>query len=78
MKITMRTLLWALVACLGFWHGLVFAQSSDNKQNLWACKNGWEACDRSKLTQSESAELTMAEHQRKALNCRWLGRLRPL
>jgi len=70
MKLSMRTLLWALVACLGFWHGSVFAQSSDNKQNLSACKSGWEACDRSKLTRSESAEVAVTDHARVVSNCR--------
>jgi len=60
MKITIRTLLWALIACLGLWQALVFAQSTDNKQNLLACKKGWEACDRSTLTQSGSAEVAVA------------------
>jgi hypothetical protein len=70
MKVTTRTLLWALVACLGLLHVLVFAQSSDNIQNLLACKKGWELCDRSKLTQSESAEAAVTDHARAVSNCR--------
>ncbi len=70
MKITIRTLLWALIACLGLWQALVFAQSTDNKQNLLACKKGWEACDRSTLTQSGSAEVAVADHARAVSNCR--------
>src|SRR4029077_6607906 len=70
MKVNNRRLLWALVACLGSWHALVFAQSPDNKQNLLACKNGWEACDRSKLTQSELAEVAVTDHVRTVSDCR--------
>src|SRR5437588_158498 len=49
---------------------LAFAQSSDFAQNLEACKNGRGACDRSKLTESESAGVALADHQRNIANCR--------
>src|SRR5437868_14622922 len=70
MKVIMRALLWALVGCLGLWHTVVFAQSSDDTQSLLACNRGWEACDRSKLTQSESVALTLTDHARNVSNCR--------
>jgi hypothetical protein len=70
MKVTMQTLLWALVACLSLWPILVFAQSSDVARDLEACKNGRATCDRSKLAQSESAEVAVTEHARAVSNCR--------
>ncbi len=48
-----------LSACFGFWPILLVAQSSDATQNLADCKNGWESCDRSKLSQSEFADVAM-------------------
>jgi hypothetical protein len=59
-----------LSACFGFWTILLVAQSSDATQNLADCKNGWESCDRSRLSQSEFADVARAEHHRDVSNCR--------
>jgi len=45
--------------CFSFWPILVFAQSSDLTQNLADCKNGWESCERSKLSESELADVAL-------------------
>jgi hypothetical protein len=70
MNFTLRKYRWAQVACLILWPILVCAQSSDLKQNLDDCKNGWETCDRSRLSQSESAAVALADHRRNVSNCR--------
>src|SRR5207253_8074504 len=70
MKVSLRKYLWAQIACLSLLPILAFAQSSDLAQNLEACKNGRGACDRSKLTESESAGVALADHQRNIANCR--------
>src|ERR1700747_2374047 len=61
---------WALVACLSLWPIALFAQSSYLEQNLTDCKNGRETCNRSKLSQSESADVALASHRRNVSNCR--------
>jgi hypothetical protein len=70
MRVTLRKCLWAQVACLSLWPVLALAQSSDLAQNLADCKNGRETCDRSKLNQSESADVALAGHGRNVSNCR--------
>src|SRR5437660_12390298 len=75
MRVSLRKYLWAQIACLSLLPILAFAQSSDFAQNLEACKNGRGACDRSKLTESESAGVALADHQRNIANCR--DRLEP-
>src|ERR1700751_6453265 len=70
MKVNLGKRVWALVSCLGLWPILVFAQSADLAQNLADCKNGREACDRSRLTQVQSAEVGSADKQRNISNCR--------
>ena len=61
MKASLRKYLWAPVACLSLWPVLAFAQSPDFSQNLEACKAGREACDRSKLSVPQSAEVALAD-----------------
>src|SRR6267142_3825473 len=61
---------WTLGACLSLLPIALFAQSSDLAQNLVDCKNGRETCDRSKLSQSESADVARANHARNVSNCR--------
>jgi hypothetical protein len=60
MKVNLRQRPWVQVACLSLWPILLFAQSSDLAQNLADCKNGREACDRSKLTPSQSDAVALA------------------
>jgi hypothetical protein len=70
MKVSLRKCLWVQVACLSLWPILLFAQSPDLAQNLADCKNGWETCDRSKLSPSESDAVALARHGRNVSNCR--------
>ena len=41
----------------------VRAQSPDQRQNLFACKNGWDSCVSSGLTQDEKNEVASAKHE---------------
>jgi len=63
MKINLSKYRWAQVACLSLLPILVCAQSSDLAQNLADCVNGWQSCDHSKLSVSESADVAVAEHR---------------
>ena len=60
MKTSLRRCLWAQVACLSLWPILAFAQSPDLAQNLEACKAGSEACDQSKLSAAQLADVALA------------------
>src|SRR5207244_5640914 len=68
--LSLRKCFWVQVACLSLWPILLCAQSSDLAQNLADCKNGREACDRSKLSSSESDAVAIARHGRNVSNCR--------
>lgn len=65
MKVALSRSLWACVACLSFWPVLLFAGTPDPAANLSACKKGWPACERSRLTLSEMTEVALAKHARK-------------
>src|SRR5208283_5090641 len=41
-----RVVCFSLITSLICFAGLMSAQSPDQEQNLFACKNGWEWCDR--------------------------------
>ena len=60
----------AEVACLSLLPILLFAQPSDPAQNLANCKNGRAGCDRSRLSQLESAQVALARHRRNVTDCR--------
>src|SRR5689334_1587447 len=62
--------LWAQAACLSLWPILAFAQSPNLAQNLADCNAGRESCDRSRLSQSESADAALAAHARNVTKCR--------
>ena len=64
-KISLRA-----VSCLSLWPVLLLAQSSNLAENLTDCKNGWETCDRSRLSQSEPADVALSDHRRDVSNCR--------
>jgi len=66
MKITLQRCV--LAACLALCPIALFAQSSE--QNLEACKAGREACDRSKLSGAELADLARVQHIANLSNCR--------
>jgi len=70
MKVRFRKYLRTQVAFLSLWPMLAFAQSSDLSQNLAECKAGRDACDRSKLSQSEASDVALAAHMRNVVNCR--------
>ena len=70
MKINLSKSRWAQVVCLSLWPVLLCAQSSDLAQNLADCKSGWESCDHSRLSQSESADVALIEHRHNVANCR--------
>jgi len=64
MRTRLTRYLWESLAGFSLWPVLLFAQSSDLAQNLTDCKNGWETCDRSRLSQSESVDVALADHLR--------------
>jgi hypothetical protein len=63
MNISLRKCLGKQVACLRLWPILACAQSSDLSSNLANCKAGRDTCDRSKLSQSEAAEVALVVHR---------------
>jgi hypothetical protein len=71
MKVSLLKCFWVQVVCLSLVPILGFAQSSsDLAQNLEACKNGLADCDRSRLTQAQSADVARGDQQRNLSNCR--------
>src|ERR1700689_3911695 len=70
MKASLRKYLLVPVAFLSLWPVLAFAQSAGFSQNLEACKAGREACDRSKLSVPQAAEVALAAHGRNVADCR--------
>ena len=67
-KILSRNL--ALVACVSLWPASVWAGPSDAPENLLACKQGQESCDRSRLSLAELTEVARADHARDVADCR--------
>jgi hypothetical protein len=61
--------IWAHVAWLSLCPVFVLAGAPDATTNLSACKNGWSACERSRLTLSEMTELARADHARNVAGC---------
>ena len=49
---------------------LALGGTPDPAANLFACRNGWPSCDRSRLTLPEMTELALAERARNVSNCR--------
>jgi uncharacterized protein YgiB involved in biofilm formation len=70
MKANLHRRAWAQVAGFVLWPIVAFAHFPDLAQNLADCKDGREACDRSKLNQAQSAEVARADKQRNLSNCR--------
>ena len=66
---------WRLTGCsllLFICHAGMSAQSQPSarqEQNLFACINGWDSCDRSELTQAGKNEVALASHQRNTIDC---------
>src|ERR1044071_6514961 len=44
--------------------------TADHQYNVAACRNAWKSCDRSKLTESETIALAVAEHSHNVSNCK--------
>jgi hypothetical protein len=70
MKINLSKYRWAQLASLSLWPILLCAQSSDLAQNLADCMHGWQSCDHTRLSPSESADVALAEHRLNTRNCR--------
>src|SRR5205814_9684750 len=47
MKVILRRSLLVQMACFGLWSGHAFGQSSDGRDSLALCNNGWQACEQS-------------------------------
>ena len=59
-------ILMLLVCCAGS----ALAQSPDPEQNLFACKNGWDSCDHSVLTQTQKNNVVAAKHEQNIADCK--------
>jgi hypothetical protein len=70
MKLSARTMLCTLAACLGFLQGSLFAQEVNYGNNLSACKNALASCNPSTLTKADSDEIAASMHQRNLADCR--------
>src|SRR6185369_2111017 len=44
--------------------------TANHQRNVSACRNGWAACDRSKLTATEAVALAIAEHEQNISRCK--------
>ena len=69
MKVVSRLVCCSLMMSLICYAALMSAQSPDHEQNLFACKNGWDSCDRSALTQADKNEVTAAKHEQNISDC---------
>src|SRR5579862_6369041 len=70
MKIIARITLCFLASFLSFLQGSLFAQVSTHEDNVLACKDGLESCNRAMLTDAESHDVAVSMHQRNLANCR--------
>ena len=70
MKVLSRMRRFSLMMFLICYAALMSAQSPDHEQNLFACKNGWDSCDRSALTQADKNEVTAAKHEQNISDCK--------
>src|ERR1700676_4307547 len=65
-----------LVVCTNGWETCEFSllaqadlNSSEHQRNISDCRNGSQACDRSKLTSQEAIALAVADHKRNLSDC---------
>jgi len=70
MKFISRMVRFSLMTSLISFAALMSAQSPDHEQNLFACKSGFDSCDRSVLTQTDKDEVTAAKHQQNISECK--------
>ena len=70
MKITSRTVycLVLMISLVGFTR-LMWAQSPDPQQNVFACSNGFDSCDSSALTQADKNAVADAKHKQNISDC---------
>ncbi len=70
MKVISRTVFYSLmiISLIGFTR-LMWAQSTDQQENLFACKNGWDTCNPSALTQANKNEVAAARHAQNISDC---------
>ena len=61
---------FSLIMFLIWYSALLSAQSASHEQNLFACKNGWDSCDRSALTETDKNEVTTAKRQQNISDCK--------
>src|SRR5271165_1169902 len=70
MKFILRMVRFSLMTSLICFAALMSAQSPDHEQNLFACKNGFDSCDRSALTQADKNDVTAARHEQNLSDCK--------
>jgi hypothetical protein len=68
-KVILRIVRFSLIMSLTCYAALMSAQSPDHEQNLFACKNGWDSCDRSALTPADTNEVAAARHTQNISDC---------
>jgi hypothetical protein len=69
MKVIFLMFCWTLLISVLVCSGLMSAQSPDQGQNLFACKNGWDSCIPSALTQADKNEVVAARHEQSVSDC---------
>ena len=69
MTVISRVACFSLMMSLICFAGLMSAQSPNKEQNLFACKNGWDSCDGSALTQTDKNEVGAAKHEQNISDC---------
>ena len=70
MKVMTRMVYFSLMMSLICFAALMSAQSPNHEQNVFACKNGWDSCDRTVLTQTDKDEVAAAKHQQNISDCK--------
>jgi len=79
MKVTARTVYCSvlMISLVGFTK-LMWAQSPDQQQNVFAGSNGFDSCDSSALTQADKSTVANARHQQNISDCEnsWTSRSR--
>ncbi len=74
MKFISRMVRFSLTMSLICFAALMSAQSPDHEQNLYACKNGFDSCDHSVLTQTDKNEVPLRSTSKTFLTAKAHGR----
>ena len=70
MKVTLRSVFCSvMIISLVCFTGLMWAQSPDQQQNLFACSNGWDSCDSSALTPADKNAVAKAKREQNISDC---------